>query len=415
MKEQTCALCNRKKEHAELIFKARGKIANIICKKCVKTCNLLLKQHEKEKMAGGRDWKKLKEDFAPKKISSLVKQHITGQEQLVHRLGLIGYKFCKRVFGPNKGDETKSPITMLVIGPTGSGKSYSCKSLARELRDKLGLPFVNVSCATMSSTGYVGASPQEAIKQLGIANQEIHGKNSKMPLRGIIIFDEVDKIARNPAASGQDISGFGVQRELLTLLDGMKLEEQLSPSESSFVFRDRQQEKPKIDTNNILFMFTGAFADLDYFRYNNNRLADFGKTELLLPQSAKQINKNSGIIDALSKYGMLPELLGRMLTIHELQKLTDQDYIEIIDKRILEKMKKEFVDEKINLEWDANVVQMLVNMAQARGTGVRGANTVVNELLANANYELFGKPRKEPVTLKISTCPEKYLKTEILP
>ena len=412
MREQTCALCNKKKEHAELIFKAYGKVGNIICKKCVKTCNLLLKQHERKKITNGKDWKDLRSEFSPVKISELLQLDITGHKRFLRGLSVMAYEFCKRICAPDKDTKDKAPVTMLVIGPTGSGKSYSCMVLAEKLSKHMSIPWVKFSCATMSSTGYVGTSPQDAIQSLVQKHENMHGKGSKRPLCGIVILDEVDKIAKSPTAGGQDISGLGVQRELLTLLDGIECNVQSTPSDS-WVFGEKKK-KPQIDTRNILFMFTGAFADLDYFRNEDGPLGNFGKTELILPKSAREIQKNGGLINALGKYGMLTELLGRMQRIFELNKLTDANYFEITEKHILKKIQAELIGEQINLEWSEDVVLRLIKMAKDKKTGVRGIKSVINELLQETYHSLFGKPRKKPITIKIVTCATQYLKIDKL-
>jgi ATP-dependent protease Clp ATPase subunit len=408
MREKTCALCGKKKENTELIFKSYGKDGNIICKKCVKTCSVLLKRHERKKIYG-RDWEKIKNEYSPRKIFSMLKKNVVGHEEFCKILSVTAYNYLKNVFSPNNEE---SPTIIMVLGPTGSGKTHTCTMLGKVLEEIFGRFAHGIgNCGSMSSTGYVGTSPKDTVQSLYQEFERENGKGDPGNFFGMVIYDEIDKTARDSKNKGGDISRIGVQREFLNLLDKGTIEVQ-SGSNDFFAGGGKKQ---KIPSKNLMFIFCGAFENLKDWENEEEGLSNFGKPMLILPKAARRNHGMGKRIKSLINYGMMKEFLGRMETIYQLGALSDENLTEIAEEHVLKAQRKKLLKENVHLEWNRDVIQRLVMVAKDSKTGARGINAAVITTLGNASYELFGRDDPQPVKLTILPCEEFFLKTEISP
>lgn len=287
----------------------------------------------------------------PNEIKELLDEYVIGHEDTKKHLSVAGYNHFKRMAG-HKIKKTN----VLLIGPTGCGKTYLVQNLAKIL----GVTFSTSDATQFTSAGYQGRSVEELITDL----VNLCGNNVKRASKAIIYIDEIDKLAKNPQGNGQDVNGLGVQQSLLKLLEG---------SEVAYVSKNslNGEYDAKMDTTNIMFIVSGAF-----------------------------VNLQEPTVQGLTDFGMIPEFLGRFSVITKLNDLKFDDYKKILkDSKgsILNSFKEWFMSEGIELQIEDSAINIIAQKAIQKGLGARGLHSVLDEALLNAQFEAPSmkiKPKK---------------------
>ena len=317
---QKCLFCGKPKSATNKRFIGGG--GAIICEDCIKASNDILtrlRKAEEEKKQGG--FVKAEDMKKPRELVEFLDQYVVGQSRAKRALAVAVYNHYKRINGSGNPDVEIEKSNILMIGPTGSGKTYIARSLAKVL----GVPFAIADATTLTEAGYVGEDVENVLlKLIKAANDDI-----KKAERGIVYIDEIDKIARSGENRSitKDVSGEGVQHALLKILEGTVAS--VPPQGGR---KHPQQEMLKIDTRNILFICGGAFAGIEKIveRENNKNTIGFGqafdkKEEKTLSEQLRGLTPQD-----LMKFGLTPEFVGRLPIFVALDELDEEAMVKIL-------------------------------------------------------------------------------------
>jgi ATP-dependent Clp protease ATP-binding subunit ClpX len=317
----------------------------------------------------------------PKEIKEYLDQYVIGQEEAKIKLAVAVYNHYKRIDYPSTDDIDINKSNVIMCAPTGVGKTYLAQTIAKMLN----VPIAITDCTSLTQAGYVGDDVETIITQL----VQISNYNVKLAERGIIVLDEIDKLASksdNPSIT-RDVSGEGVQQALLKIIEGTTV---LIPPQGGRKHPDAP--KLEVNTKNILFIACGAFDGID--RVINSRKGTnsigFGATEKRAKLDTDDIYKYI-THDDLLKYGMIPELLGRLPIIATLHSLTDEMLREILTEpknSIIKQFAELFKIDGINISFDEAVFDFIVQKSKEKKLGARGLRSIVEEILLKLMYEL---------------------------
>lgn len=321
--------------------------------------------------------------FEPKEIYGKLNEYVIGQDRAKRTIATAAYNHLKRILSP-KGEIKKSNI--LMIGPTGSGKTH----IARTLANALDLPFVVVNATEYTEAGYYGKDVEVMVAELLFATEG----DLEATERGIIFVDEIDKISRkghgaNTGAGSRDIGGEGVQQAMLKLLEANKVFAPLNVTQHW-----SKHDFIQVDVSNILFICAGTFSDIGAGRYKGD-IGFEGRTAEEKRAGYKVTTRQ------LEEYGMIAELLGRLPVITQLYELTDVELSRILEEppdAIIKEYRSLFSFEKIELEISKDAVEKIVAETKRRKLGARGLRGVVDEVLTELS---FHAPEQKGETIKI--------------
>jgi ATP-dependent Clp protease ATP-binding subunit ClpX len=365
-----CSFCQkRRREVRKLISGPRV----FICDECVALCNdIIAKEEAAERPRYPR----------PREIYDEIDRYVIGQERAKKALAVSVYNHYKRIGQRGKaGDVEIQKGNILLIGPTGCGKTLLVQTLAR----KLDVPFAMADATTLTEAGYVGEDVDSVIKAL----YRNAGNDADKAARGIVCIDEIDKIARKGGGPSvtRDVSGEGVQQALLKILEGKQAS--ITPDGA----RNRpQQELVQVDTTNILFVCTGAFNGLEELvrRRTGTRGLGFGATISKSDESKNELRAMARTED-LIKYGMIPEFMGRLPIIVAADELDVDDLMAILwkPKNALAKQYERLLDlEGVKLRFTEDALRSVAEEAARRKSGARGLRAILEEVMLDVMYEI---------------------------
>jgi len=354
-----------------------------ICNECVDLCREII---DEEEAAGIRRDPSRSRIPPPKRIFELLDNYVVGQERAKKTLSVAVYNHYKRVAADMQIDDVElQKSNILLIGPTGCGKTLLAQTLAKVLD----VPFCIADATALTEAGYVGEDVENILLRL-IQAADLDVRRAE---RGIIYIDEIDKIARkgdNPSIT-RDVSGEGVQQALLKIIEGTTAN---VPPQSGR--KHPHQEFIQIDTTNILFICGGAFEDLDNIvgkRVGSNKGMGFSRPNLNKVESEKQSGDllKQVMSDDLLKYGLIPEFIGRLPVVVTLDPLSQDDLVHILTQpknAIVKQYQKFFSLDNVELEFTPEALQAAAEEAIARKAGARGLRSTIEEVLLETMYEL---------------------------
>ena len=365
---ESCSFCGKHKDKVQKLIVSD---ATAICNECVNLCNDLLKDESDSKPAKAAD-------LNPKQLKTYLDQYVISQDRAKMVLAVAVVNHYKRMRRAAK-DPDVAKANILVVGPTGSGKTLLAKTIAKYLD----VPFVIADATSITEAGYVGDDVEMLISRLYAAA----GNDIERCRRGIVFVDEIDKISRKSESTSitRDVSGEGVQQALLKLVEGTVCRFNAVGNR-----KHPGGDMIEVDTSEILFIAGGAFVGLDSIIKNRRIGTSMGFTSPV--KNNEQVKLSDVTPDDLVKFGMIPEFVGRFPTVVTLDQLSRSDMIEILTctkNNLIEQYQWLFDMDGVKLEVSRDAVEALVDRATVTGTGARALHSEIEKTLLPHMFDLL--------------------------
>ena len=408
-KNVKCSFCGKSQESVNRIVAGPGVY---ICDECVAVCKSIIDNdslNEEEFEYSLNEEEKL---LSPKEIKDILDKYVIGQEEAKKTLSVAVYNHYKRINNEDENNDVEiQKSNVLLLGPTGCGKTLLAQTLARILN----VPFAIADATTLTEAGYVGEDVENILlKLIQAADYDI-----KLAEKGIIYIDEIDKITRkseNPSIT-RDVSGEGVQQALLKIVEGTTAS--VPPQGGR---KHPHQEFLQINTENILFICGGAFEGLDKIikdRVGEKSIGFGAKIE-----SPKEVDKykiyEQILPQDLLKFGLIPEFVGRLPIITTLRELDRETLIRIVTEpknALVKQYKQLFKYDNVELEFEQEALELIVDKAIERNTGARGLRSIIEDIMRDIMFDIPSNPNIEKCiitkeTVKNKTAPKLVINEE---
>lgn len=373
-KQEFCFICGKTKSEVDRLLK--GRFGGCICNECVREAYKVLDEDEEEEISHNVQL------ATPSQIKAHLDQYVVGQDEAKKTLSVAVYNHYKRLRQNKKSDVEIQKSNILMIGSTGSGKTYLAQSLAKFL----GVPFAIADATTLTEAGYVGEDVENILLTL-LQNADF---DNKLAEKGIVYIDEIDKLSRKSEnmSTTRDVGGEGVQQALLKIIEGTVSRVPLSGGR-----KHPQAECVDIDISNMLFICGGAFSGLEKIieqRNNKGKSIGFNADVKVIGD-----NDNMDLSDVqqkdLVKYGLMPELIGRLPVVTTLNPLSEADLVRILTepKNALTKQYQELLAmDGVKLEFEEDALKRIAELAIKKEIGARGLRSIIEKAMQNVMFSI---------------------------
>mgnify|MGYP000177651344 CR=1 FL=1 len=373
-----CSFCNKTQNQVRKLI--AGPNGAYICDECVDVCAEIIE--EEFEYENGREWNPFSDInlLKPEEIKAFLDEYVIGQDEAKKVLSVAVYNHYKRVATDSMDDIEIEKSNMLMIGPTGSGKTYLVKTLAKILD----VPLAITDATSLTEAGYIGDDIESVVsKLLAAADNDVEKAE-----QGIIFIDEIDKIAKKKNSSQRDVSGESVQQGMLKLLEGSDVEVPVGATS-----KNAMVPLTTVNTRNILFICGGAFPDLNGIikeRLTKQAAIGFGADLRDKYNNDKEILKKVTTED-LRAFGMIPEFLGRLPIVFTLQGMSEEMLVEILKEpknAILKQYQKLLALDEVDLQFEDGALTAIAEKAMEKDTGARALRAIIEKFMLDIMYEI---------------------------